>query len=168
MFFFKWKEHIKKKSRYYHQEWAATSETTSSKLEKKLKETKKIIFFHGAIFKITFNKEVTFSNSQNALLLNLPLQEDLSSWSKIKILKSSIGLRNIELDPNTPKETYLSQGSVEVEIGIALERTLFIGNSTQVERNKYGIKHHVTSTIHAAMGDTLQSMASEISRNNGN
>ena len=60
------------------------------------------------------------------------------------------------------------QGFVEVETFIAPERTHYIGNKTQANRKQYGIKHHVTITIHADMGNNIQSMASEIYRNKGN
>ena len=50
------------------------------------------------------------------------------------------------------------QGFVEVEIGVAPYRTQFVANNTQSIRKDYGLKHHATSTIHAALGDTPQSM----------
>ena len=96
-----------------------------------MREPRKTIFFRDAIFEITFDKEGKFSNSQEALIFHLPLQEYILGWRKIKILKAPIGIKNIEFDPNTSKYTYLSQGFVEVEIGIATERNQSIGNNTQ-------------------------------------
>ena len=81
----------------------------------------------------------------------LPSQEDLASWCKIKTLKYPLGLRNIEFYPNATKDIYLLQRFVEVEIGIAPERTQYLGNNNISNRNQYGPKHHVTSTIHAAI-----------------
>ena len=78
----------------------------------------------------------------------------------IKILKGPLGLINIDFDPNAPKQTYLLQGFVEFETFIDPERTQFLGNNTQSKRMQYGLKYHVTSTIHAAMVDTLQITAS--------
>jgi hypothetical protein len=46
---------------------------------------------------------------------------------------------------------------------MAPERTQYLTGNNQGKRKQYGLKHHVTSTIHAAMGDTLPSMATEIS-----
>ena len=73
----------------------AASKTTSSKLEQKVKEPKKLIFFRGAIFKIVFNKEGNFSHSLGVFLFDLPSQEDLAMWRKIKILKAPLGPINI-------------------------------------------------------------------------
>ena len=99
-----------------------------------MKGLKKLIFFRGAIFEITFNKEGRNINSQGEFLFDFLPQEYLARWLKIKTLKYSLGLINTELDPNAPKETYLLQGFVEVEIGIAPERTQLLGNNTQAKR----------------------------------
>ena len=70
---------------YSHQDWTTASETTSTLLEQKVKEPKTILFFRGAIFEMTFNKEGHFSNTQTAILYDLPNREDLSNWKKIKV-----------------------------------------------------------------------------------
>ena len=54
------------------------------------------------------------------------------------------------------------QGFVEVEIGVTPDWTQFLANNTQAKRKQCGMKHHVTSTIHAAMVDTIQIMEIEI------
>ena len=59
------------------------------------------------------------------------------------------------------------QSFVEVEIIVAPYWTQFLENITQDKRRQYGMKQHATSAIHADMGDRLQNMATEISRNNG-
>ena len=60
----------------------------------------------------------------------------------------------------------MNKGFQEVKIGMAPERITSIGYNTQAQRKQYGLKHRVTSTIHAAMGDTLSQVAIEISKNN--
>ena len=57
---------------------------------------------------------------------------------------------------------------VEVEIGVTPYWIQFPANNTQTKSKPYGIKHHVTSIIHAAMGDTLKIKAPEISLISGN
>ena len=66
------------------------------------------------------------------------------------------------------KEEYLQRRYVEIQVGMAPERTQYLTGNNQRKRKHYGLKHHVTSTIHAAMGDTLPSMATEISLCNSN
>ena len=156
------------KSMYSHQDWTTASETTSTLLEQKVKEPKTILFFRGAIFEMTFNKEGHFSNTQTAILYDLPNREDLSNWKKIKVLKTPVGLKEIIFDPLLSKASYIERGYVEVEVGLAPDRTQHLPGNKQAKRKQYGLKHHFTSTIHAAMGDTLVTMATEVSLNNSN
>lgn len=156
------------KSRYSHQDWTPAPLSISVQLEQKLREPKKLIFFKGAVFEITFNEEGKFSNTQTALLFDLPSQDDLDNWRKIKVLKAPLGIKDIEFDINKTKEMYLNEKYEEIKIGIAPQRTQILSNNCQAKRKQYGLKHRVTSTIHAAMGDTLSNMATEISRVNAN
>ena len=55
------------------------------------------------------------------------------------------------------------QGFFEVDIFAALDWTQLLPNHTQAKRKQYGLKHYVTITIHADMGYTIKSMATEIS-----
>ena len=96
-----------KKNRYSHQDWSVASESNSSKLEQKVKEPKKLLFFKGAIYEITFNKEGEYSQSQMVLLFDMPLEEDLINWRKIKILVAPNGLKEVVFDNNKIKEEYI-------------------------------------------------------------
>ena len=70
---------------------------------KKLKELKKSLFFKGIIYKITFNKESEYSQSKMALIFDIPSEEYLTNWHKIKILVAPNGLKEILFDNNTTK-----------------------------------------------------------------
>ena len=67
-----------------HVEWTSATENTSNKLEEKLKEPSLLLFFRGAIFEFTYNQEGKFSQSQIALLFDLPSQDDIDNWRKKK------------------------------------------------------------------------------------
>ena len=49
------------------------------------------------------------------------------------------------------------------KIGVAPSRTIKIDRIFQAERQQYSLKHHITSTIHESMVDTLQKIAMEVS-----
>ena len=70
------------KSRFSHQSWTKASLTTKAQLERHLKEPERLLFFKGAIYEITFNKENEFSHSQLALLYDIPSEDDLRQWKK--------------------------------------------------------------------------------------
>ena len=158
------------KSRHSHQDWKQASDSTSLQLEQRLKEPNNLLFFRGAIYEMTFNEEGNFSNTQLVILFDLPSREDLESWRKIKVLKAPIGTKEIQsFRPGISKQQYFDQGYEEIDVGIAPQRTQYFKKNGQIQakRKQYGLKHHVTSTIHAAMGDTLPSMSTEISQTHG-
>ena len=50
----------------------------------------------------------------------------------------------------------------EVKVDIAPILTQAISRYLQAQRKQYALKHRVTSTIHASMGDTLNKVAMQI------
>jgi hypothetical protein len=58
----------------------------------------------------------------------------------------------------------LDVGYVEQQVGIAHDQTQLLNNNLQPQRKQYGSKHCITSTIHATMGDTLNRVAIEMSK----
>ena len=61
------------------------------------------------------------------------------------------------------KENYLLEGWKSLEIGVSPPRIIKIDKNIQAERRQFGLKHHITSTIHGSMGDTLKKVAMDIS-----
>ena len=154
------------KSRYSHGEWMTASDEVKASLDQRLKEPRTLLFFRGALYEFTYNNEEKYSQGQMAILFDLPSQDMIDRNKKIKVLAVPPGLQDVgDFNHDIPKEFYLNQGFKEVTIGIAPERIHSIGRNLQAQRKQYGLKHRVTSTIHAAMGDTLSRVAIEISRN---
>ena len=147
------------------EDWLNASESTSNALDQRCKELRSVLFFRGAIYECTYNKPNKFSQSQLALLYDLPTQEDLDQFRPIKVLIAPPGVKNFEFDEDKDKTTYLDEGWVQVTISNPEERTHLINGRIQCQRKQYGLKHRVTSTIHACMGDTLHKVAIEISDN---
>ena len=77
--------------------WTDASETTSNYLERKMKESRRIIFFVGTIYQFTYNDErSSFNQSQLGLLITLPNQSDLDNFkniyeSPVTIIKYKVG-----------------------------------------------------------------------------
>lgn len=72
-------------------------------------------------------------------------------------------MKTVNFHPNRTKQSFLEEGFVEISVGVAPERTKNIGYDIQAQRKQYGLKHNVSSTIHQAMGETLPSVATEVS-----
>ena len=158
-----------KKSRYSHQEWYRASDRNSTLLSQKLKEPQSLLFFCGAIYVSTFNDpQEAFSQSQQCFLYDVPEQNDLNDWKKIDVLMAPPGLKEIIFDETKTKAQYISEGFYEVSLGTAPQRVQSLSHNFQGKRKQYGLKHNVSATIHAAMGDTLIKMATSISDSNTN
>ena len=157
------------RARFSQQEWSTASVQSSRQLDSKVKEPKSLLFFRGAIYLCTFNDPTgSFSQSQMALLYDLPSQEQLDNWQKIPMLIAPPGTKEIEFDETKLKQAYLDDGFKEQRVGIAKEYTQSLSNNLQGRRKQYGLKPYVSLTIHSAMGDTLQYMATQISSNDSN
>ena len=77
----------------------------------------------------------------------------------MKVLVAPTGLHDIEYDESTLKEEHIEKGFYEVEVSIAPIRTHLINQYKQVQRKQHALRHRFTSTIHVAMGDTLNKVA---------
>ena len=77
-------------------------------------------------------------------------------------------MKEIIYDSNFSKQHYIDIGFSEEKIGVGNEYNQALPNNMQARRKQYGLKHYVSATIHAAMGDTLPYMATTISNNDPN
>ena len=66
----------------------------------------------GLFFKeqCTCNEDLYFSQSQICILLNLPLEDQLTQFQKIELLMAPPGLQDIVYDPNETKNEYVTDG----------------------------------------------------------
>ena len=77
----------------------------SSEISRKTKVAETLLFFKGAIFEFTFNcRKDTFMNSSPVLLYDVPSQEDLNGWKKVKVLLFPPGWSNFDVDTSLPKD----------------------------------------------------------------
>ena len=109
-----------------------------------------------------------FHQSQKCFLYDLPSQQHLNEWKRIKLLVAPPGSKDIIYDESKSKQSYLDESFNEVQLGIAPQHTHALSNNLQGRRKQYGLKHYVSSTIHGSMGDTLQFMATQISTKESN
>ena len=129
------------RSRYSQQEWSAATEPTIVQLDHKVKEPRSLLFYRGAIYVCTFNDvSEKFSQSQMALLFDLPSQEQLNNWQKIKILVAPPGTREILYDETMTKQSFINNGFTECRIGTSNEYTQSLKNNIQGKRKKIWFK----------------------------
>ena len=146
-----------------HQEWQDANELTSNSLDHKCKEPRNLLFFIGAVYQFTYNDDGNCTQSQLGLLLDLPSQMDIANFRKIPIMVAPPGVKVVEFDGNKSRQDYTKDGWVMKSVGIAPERSHTAQMNMRGQRRQYGLKHHVTSTVHASMGDTLHKIVTEVS-----
>ena len=146
-----------------HQEWQVANELTTQSLDHKCKEPKTLLFFRGAIYQFTYNDDGNFSQSQLGLLLQLPSQDSVDNFRKIPIMVAPPGIKVVEFDETKVKHQYITDGWIEKLVGMCPEFTHTVKMHMRGQRKQYGLRHHLTSTVHASMGDTLHKIVTEIS-----
>ena len=109
------------------------------------------------------NCEGQFSQSQFGILFHLPQKQDIDRRRPIKVLAAPPGIQDVNLNPSQHKQFYINTGFEEVKVGPCPEHTKQLTTAMQGKRNIYRWKHRVTGTVHTAMADTLNKMATEIS-----
>ena len=97
------------------------------------------------------------------MILELPSVQSIVNMKKIPIMVAPPGLKVVEFDCNKTKSQYEDEGWVMKHIGEAPTTKYCIKSGMRCMRRQYGLKHHVTSTVHACMGDTLHKVVTEIS-----
>ena len=99
-----------------------------------MKEPKRLLFFRGVIFEVTYNKEGKFSNAKRVIIFELPATETVIIWQPMKVLIPPIGLQDIVFNHNISRNMYLNQGFDGVEIGVVPERRQSFSNNIQAKR----------------------------------
>ena len=89
------------KSKYGH-DWRPSTTETSNILDKRCREPRRLIFEVGLIYMCTFNDDKK-SNSQKAILFDLPTQETLDEFGPIKILLAPPGCKNVSFVEDASK-----------------------------------------------------------------
>ena len=135
--------------------WEDANEMVSNTLDQRCREPRKLLFFIGAVFQFTYNDDGNFSQSQLGLLLELPSQIDIKNFQMIRMMVAPPGIRFIEYDQSKTTTDYIRDGWKLKSVGVAPERSHVTKMNMRGQRKQYGLKHHITSTVHACMGDTL-------------
>ena len=95
--------------------------------------------------------------------MDLTSRTDIDNFRKISIMVAPAGIKMVEFDVNKSSEDYMQDGWVKKKVGACPQRTHTASMNMRGQRKQYGLKHHVTSTVHASMGDTLHKIVTEIS-----
>jgi hypothetical protein len=143
------------------------SKATSDAMDGRVKEPQKLYFYERGRYQITANKSGKYSNSQLAMLFSMPSQEHVDQKLPIKMLVSPPGSRYIPGQDDSI-ELLLSLGWKKTKIHKCTERVVNVRSGIRGTRVQYRLRHHVGSTEHSVMGQTLAKLMSRIGRGKSN
>ena len=149
------------KNRYTHCDWTAASPTTIATLDKKVKEPSVLPLYPGLVVEFTINSK-DFTQSQIGFLLRVPPQSEVDKGCKLEVWIPRTGVREIVFNPEWTEEDLIRMEFKMVFAFIVPQRIIYSGRHVQCYRLQYCIKPRFTSTIHAAMGETLRRVALQI------
>lgn len=142
----------------------ATSHTSDC-LDKRLKEQRHIYFFLGGRYQITQNDVAhKYSNSQLAMLFEMPTQDQLDKKKPIKMLLAPPGSRHIPSDKDTHQDLIALGWSSAMVHPCCDKNVTTVSKGIRATRIQYKLRHHIGSTLHSIMGQTLTKLVTEVSR----
>ena len=155
------------KSKIGH-DWRTAGSDTSKILDQKFKENHTLYFEIGLIYQCTYNDSIK-SSTQKALLFDLPDQQELDNFRPIKILLAPPGCKEVRFITDATKQYYFDKGFIETTASCNTRTKIYnLPGNMQGQRKQYGLNHYVAGTIHSAMGDTLPSVATSLSKSDNN
>ena len=152
------------KSRYSHCDWQQAQPKTIETLDKRVKEPSVLTIYEGAIFEFTCNSN-DFTQSQICIVITLPSAEDIANGKKFVVWVGRPGQREIVYDRSWTPEDMVRMGYKKAYAFLVPQRIIYCGRYVQCYRIQYCVKPRYTSTIHAAMGETLNRVAMQVNLN---
>lgn len=149
-------------SSHSHGSWTLATPRVSRILDRSIKESREIHFFPGAIFEMTFNQRGQFSQSQLAILAEMPSREDVKNFADVKLLIAPEGCKSV---PDRVADPYslINEGWIEQSVGVAPERIHTVISGVRAKRRQYGFRHRIASTVHATMGNDVGKLVTSVS-----
>jgi hypothetical protein len=144
--------------------WTAASDLTRQKLDRVCKEPAELYFFQGGLYEMTYNKPGCFSQSQLAILMDVPCQEHVNAFRSIEIYVSPPGSKTVPQDGVTKEELLEMRWTIQ-RVGPTPERPEMVARNLSARREQYGLRHRFASTIHAAMGQELSQLVTKVDMN---
>ena len=142
--------------------WQRASPLVVKAITKEMREPKVLPFYEMAVYEMTYNKPNHFTHSQIAVLAEMPTNDRLRSFEDVKVMLAPVGCKSIPEGISYPNDL-VAHGWKEERVGLAPERILGAVMGKKGKRHQYGLRHRVSSTIHAVMGSDLGHVVTKLS-----
>jgi predicted GIY-YIG superfamily endonuclease len=145
-----------------HSHWQPATLPVIRALTKSVREPKVLPFYELAVYEMTYNKPGHFTHSQIAVLAEMPTSEMLSCFENVKVLLAPVGCKSVPQGVRCANELLVHGWRLE-SVGLAPERVQATNLGKKGKRQQYGLRHRVSSTIHAVMGSDLSHVVTKLS-----
>lgn len=139
------------------------SQATSDALDERIKEPQELFFFPRARYQITQNEKGKYSNAQLAMLFKMPTQEQLDKKQPVELLLSPPGSRYIPVDTDS-EESLKCMGWTTGFVHVCRDTIHNTASGIRAKRQQYRLRHHIASTLHSVMGQTLAKLVTRVGR----
>ena len=142
-----------------HGNWKKAEPTTSYLLDKLVNEVEELKLHKNMVVEMTYNKQNVWCHSQMAIIVDLPTQSDLDSWSPFVVYLAPVGTKKLP-EGDITKTLLQQHGWKAVKVGTAPEIEHRLKRGISAKRKQYGIRPRIAITIHRAMGGDFGSVVS--------
>jgi predicted GIY-YIG superfamily endonuclease len=147
-----------------HSNWTAATESTKRRLDRKCKEGRILHFYPGAVYEMTHNNPtIGFSQSQTAVLRQMPTTEEARAFENVQLLLAPPGCKTVPDDIEEPDEL-LGRGWTAVSVGeLAQPRVHTFPFGIRGKRLQYAFRPRIAATMRATMGSDFEKIATSVS-----
>ena len=147
-----------------HSDWGSAADPIRKQLDKKCKEPRLLHFYPRALYEMTYNDPaIGFSQSQIAILREMPTADDVSTFQPVAMLLAPSGCKAMP-DGIIEVDELLDHGWKPVMVGsVAVARVHTFSHGIRGRRLQYGFRHRIAATIHAVMGSDFNKLITSVS-----
>ena len=138
-------------------EYGPASESTIKALSNKLKEPRRLVLYENALYECTMNDDRghAYKQSNYVLLVDLPSESQVASFTPLKVWRAPSGLKRLNLDTDRPSAQVLREkGWKLITLGCARENVITTKGNQHAKRQQYALRHVGASTMHKLQGNT--------------
>lgn len=148
-------------ARQSHAQWIPATRAVTTRLNRLVKEPAILALYKFAIYEFTFNQHGQFNQTQLAILCDIPSDETISLFQPFSVLAAPPGVKDIDFEI-VSKQQLIDLHWKECQAVVAPQFTRTLQGGMKAKRQQYGLRPHISGTLHAVMGSTLFKVATEI------
>lgn len=149
-------------ARESHSNWQPATVSTSRQLDTKVKEPRELLFFEFAVYGFTCNKTGFYSQTQLAVMCDVPSTQTVADFGPVELIVAPPGLRFIDFEISS-RQQLIGMGWEPVLVAPEQSYSQNLRRGIRGRRHQYPLKLNIAATLHAAMGSEAAAVATQLS-----